>query len=446
MSGPLAPSGSDPILVIWPPHVPSYFNAGHHLPLFLVSGYLRAHRPDRPVRAIDAGALNLTWKELGDTLFQTQFGVVAIMNEFDALEGFGRLVTYVRALVPDAKIVTFGRLSNHLPGFFERYDIDAIVHTGDYEAGVAGYLDWLEGGSRPPGVVLRTAAGWAAPAERGRFLDPEDWVLPDVLEIPYGAYEAMYRRDENKFCGIPQRRELVVPAARGCPIGCHFCEVPGLNGLVERRLPTDRVLAYIEESFTRQPFEYVAFYAPTFTLDRAWTMRLCETLEALGSPYPWKCATTMHHLDQELLGLMGRSGCIRVSVGLETLEEQSHPTLPRIKRVHEDRLGRLAGWCRDAGVELNCFVIAGLPGTTPAGVHRTVAAVRAHGARVRPTMYNPLHEMRPDMSEAEISRFNRQLLAADVDPKEAAQLYDAVFGVERKPTTVMERIPVRRGS
>jgi anaerobic magnesium-protoporphyrin IX monomethyl ester cyclase len=311
---------------------------------------------------------------------------------------------------------------------------------------VAGYLDWLAGGPRPPGVVLRTADGWSAPAERGVFLDPDDWVLPDVGEIPYAAYEAMYHRDQNKFCGIPSRRELVGPAARGCPIGCHFCEVPGLYGAAERRLGVDRVISYIEESFTRQPFEYVAFYAPTFTLDRGWTVRLCQALDSLGSPFPWKCATTMHHLDEELITLMARSGCVRVSVGLETLDEATHPSLPRIKRIHEERLDQLAGWCRDNGIELNCFVIAGLPGTTPAGVHRTVEAVRAHGARVRPTMYNPLHDMRPDMSEAQLAKFNRQLLVSEVERTEAADLYDVIFGVEPKPTTVMERIPMRRGS
>lgn len=432
------------VLVIWPPHVPSYFNAGHHLPLFLVAAYLRAHRPGDRVHTLDAGALNLTWKEVGDAVFQGRFDVVAVMNEFDALEGFGRLVSYVHALRPHARIVTFGRLSNHLPGFFERYDIDAIVHTGDYESGVAAYLDWLDGAPPPPGVVLRDGDGWTPPRQRGIFLDPRDWVLPDVTEVPYVAYEAMYHRDQNKFCGIPQRRELVVPAARGCPIGCHFCEVPGLYGKAERRLSVERVLSYIEESFAAHPFEYVAFYAPTFTLDREWVVRLCESLVERGSRYPWKCATTMHHLDEELVALMARSGCVRISVGLETLEEASHPTLPRIKRVARERFDRLAGWCRASGIELNCFVIAGLPGTTPAGVRHTVDVLRANGARVRPTMYSPLHDMSPDMSEAEVVRFNRQLIVADTPVDDAEQLYEVIFGVETRVTDAMDRIPVRR--
>ncbi|HEX9336266.1 MAG TPA: hypothetical protein VF892_10280, partial [Pseudonocardiaceae bacterium] len=61
---------AEPVLIVWPPHVPSYFNAGHHLPLFLVAAYLRARHPDRPVRTLDAGALNLTWKQVGDILYQ----------------------------------------------------------------------------------------------------------------------------------------------------------------------------------------------------------------------------------------------------------------------------------------------------------------------------------------------------------------------------------------
>jgi anaerobic magnesium-protoporphyrin IX monomethyl ester cyclase len=431
------------VLVIWPPHIPSYFNAGHHLPLFQVAAYLRAKMPGAQVDALDCGALNFSWKELGDQLYQGGYGVIAIMNEFDALDGFPRLLTYVRELCPGARIVTFGRLSNHLPALFERYDVDAIVHTGDYEPGVHGCLNWFDGGPVPAGAVVRTGDGWQRSEEHGVFLDPDDWVLPDVREIPYGAYEAMYRRDENKFCGIPQRRELVVPAARGCPIGCYFCEVPGLSGRRDRRLSVPQVVSYIEDSFKLQSFEYVAFYAPTFTIDRKWIVELCAALVERGSPYPWKCATTVRHLDQDLLARMADSGCIRVSVGLETLAESSQASLPGAKRIREAEFLRLADWCRDVGIELNCFVIAGLPGETPEAVRRTVEVVRKQGARVRPTAYNPLHDMRAEMTEVELYKFNRQLLSHPNGDPVNREFYDVIFGHEPSPTVVMDKIPER---
>jgi len=144
---------------------------------------------------------------------------------------------------------------------------------------------------------------------------------------------------------------------------------------------------------------------------------------------------------------MGRSGCVRISVGLETLEPAGHGALPRAKQIHEDGFRRLGRWCVDAGIELNAFVIVGLPGTTVDGVARTRDVVREAGARFRPTVYTPFDEMTPSMTLADINRFNRQMLPegsvpADTDP---ADLYRFVFGVDDRLTEVHERIPQRAG-
>lgn len=319
------------LLVIWPPQVLSYFNAGHHLALYQVAGHLRAMLPDTDVKAVDASVERVTWKDIGNDLFQNQYDVIAVMNDFDGVDGLGRFLRYVRALSPAAQVVTFGRLSGVNPEHFQRFDLNAVVENGDFEAGVMAAVEVFRGrATTAPGVHLRRpdGAGWTAPDRPGSVLPSEVWHLPEPDEIPYERYDELYHNDANKFCGIPQRRELVVPAARGCPIGCSYCEVHPIFGKRERRLTVDRTLEYIDRSFSAAPFEYVAFYAPTFTLDRKWTMELCERLAERGSPYPWKCATTMHHLDEEMVRAMGKAGCIRISVGLETLDPEGHGALP----------------------------------------------------------------------------------------------------------------------
>jgi anaerobic magnesium-protoporphyrin IX monomethyl ester cyclase len=434
------------VLVTWPPHVPSYFNAGHHLMTFGIAGYLRGQ--GHQVDALDAGALNYSWKEFGDTLFQGRYDAVVIVNEYDVVEGVRRAADYCGALLPAARLVTVGRLSYQNPRFLESLPLDAIVTSGDYEAGVAAALRWTEAGRPPgglPGVSVRDEDGWRPQASPGTWFAPEHWVLPDVTEIPYAAYENLYRKDGNKFCGIPDRRELVVPVARGCPVGCAFCDVPPMQGLRERRLPVARTVDYIRESFTRQPFEYVAFYAPTFTLDRKWVRELCAALRAEPRPYSWKCATTLHHLSEELVADMASAGCVRISVGVETFEDSASELLPRAKWLARERFEEVVGWCNQSGVELNCFVIVGLPGTSLEGTRRTIDAVNAKGARARPTLYTPYERMHAGMSEREVSAFNRQTF---VDPDEVAasgtapvDYLDLIFGGDGYVTPVTERIP-----
>ncbi|PCG84218.1 hypothetical protein CIB93_20605 [Streptomyces sp. WZ.A104] len=435
------------VLVCWPPHVPSYFNAGHHLPVFSLAAYLRA--AGHEVDALDAGALNHTWKEFADTLYQGNYEAVVLVNDFDVVEGVRRAADYARALAPAAGLVTVGRLSHQNSGFFQSLDLDAVAVGGDYEPAVTEALEWMaEGRPEDPdlaGVAVRTAGGWVAPKRPGTRLPVEEWVLPDVREIPYTHYENLYSNDQNKFCGIPQRRELVVPVARGCPVGCDFCDVPAMQGLSERRMPVARVMDYIRRSFEEHPFEYVAFYAPTFTLRRPWIVELCEAMAAEPREYQWKCATTMHHLDEELIARMGRSGCVRISVGVETFQPEAETGLPRIKRDARRRFDDLVRWCHQAGVELNCFVIVGLPGTTPDGARHTIELINEAGARARPTLYTPYHLMRPDMTERELSGFNRHtFIPGDpaADPRQdPLEFLDVVFGGDGYTTPVTERIP-----
>lgn len=448
------------VLLIWPPHVPSYFNAGHHSPLYMVAGYLRRQPATGRVDTCEAGTLSMNWKGVGDLLHQGRYDVIAVMNDFDAVDGLERFIEYARELSPDSRLITFGRLSSLNHGFFRQFDLDAVVQSGDYECGVAEYVDTLSRSGPPhipptglPGVAVRQGEGWLEPVGHGGRLDPEQWVLPDIDEIPYQDYDRFYARDEHKFCGIPFRRELVVPAARGCPVGCDFCEVPEIFGLRERRLPVDAVIGYIRDSYDRHPFEYVAFYAPTFTLDRRWVRELCERfIEGPVSPR-WKCATTIHHLGEELVALMGRAGCVRISVGLETLEADGQGGLPRSKRTEERKFCALAEWCDAAGIELNAFIIVGLPGTSAEGTARTIERARSVGARVRPTMYTPFHQMTADMTAQQVARFNRQLISGEAAgnatadgsaPRpEADARYAFLFGREDRLTSVHERIPQR---
>jgi anaerobic magnesium-protoporphyrin IX monomethyl ester cyclase len=200
------------------------------------------------------------------------------------------------------------------------------------------------------------------------------------------------------------------------------------EGRRERRLPVERVVAYILESFERAPFDYVAMYAPTFTLRRSWVLELCDALDACGRQVRWKCTTTVERLDEDLLSRMAASGCVRVSVGVETLEPAALAMLPASKRCEERRVETLAATCTALGVELNCFVILGLPGSTVDGIRSTVDRLRSWGARVRPMLYAAYERMEPGMDERQVAMFNRQVAQDHADSDDAAALYSLFHG------------------
>lgn len=421
------------VLVLRAPQVLSYFNAGHHLAMYQLVRHLR-DAFDVDVDHCDPTVETLTWKDIADRLHERDFRMVVIQNDLDGVDGLERLIRYIRALSSDTRVVTFGRLSALNPEFFRQFDLDAVVESGDPEPAVEDlYRAFDRWPTAPlPGIAVRNAGTWVPAAGPGALLDPSQWSLPDPADIPYSRYDALYSRDGRKFSGLPGRRELVVPVARGCPMGCAYCEVPTLGGRRDRRLSVQRTLDYIADCFAHASFSYVSFYAPTFTLDRRWVLALCRGLAVRGVSLDWKCCTTVHHLDEELVAAMGRAGCVRISVGLETLDPGGMSSLPPAKRKDHDDLRRLAAWCRAADIELTCFVIIGLPGTTLEGTEYTMTAVRALGGRVRPTIYASDERMSASLTVAQMGDLNRQLLASgsDMSPEQRRHAYRLAFSAD----------------
>ena len=424
------------VLVLFPLQVPTYFNAGHHLALYQVAGYLNG-RPDiGRVEVVDGAVGQATWKDLAQLLVTGDFDVVAVMNDLEGLDGTERTLAYIRRLAPGAHAVSFGRMTGTIPAVMKGFDFDAVVETGDFETGVEAAVHALWAGHREaPGVAFRVGGDWLGPEERGTRLEPEQWYLPAPSELPYERYDALYGTDSRRFSGLPAQRELVVPVARGCPIGCDFCEVPVVFGLREKRLSVEATIGYIDRCFTDAHFDYVSFYAPTFTLDRGWVIELCERLQDRKTPTAWKCCTTLRHLDRELVAAMGASGCVRISVGLETLEPRGLELLPVAKAKGATRLQDVVTWCRDAGIELNCFVVVGLPGTTMADAVGTLRQLQDLGARARPTLYTDWQAMRPGADETELVLCNRHILpdSALLDEHERALAHRLAISGEPPP-------------
>ena len=418
------------ILVVWPPSVPTYFNAGHHLALWETAAYLRKQPGVDRVDVVDGGALDLTWERMARELVGN-YDVVAIQNEFDTAPALAMFVGYCRELAPASHILTFGRASQQLPAFFHRYDLDAIVVSGDFEAGVAQYVEWRLGRRSTAdvqGVSLRVD-GVFGEAGPGLFLPVEDLEFPDTAEIPWDSYNAVYADPALRFSGLARRRELPVPISRGCPMGCGYCLVQRHQGHRERRHSVEAVMDHIDRARRHYAFDYVSTYSPTFTLKRKWVLAFCEAVARHPAGFEWKTCTTLHHLDEELVTAMAASRCVRISVGLESLDPQTHAFLPAPKRIEEEQLRRVAAWCRARNIELNCLVMLGMPGQTPEGLQYTFDVVRDVGAKIRPMIYTDFDALRSDMTEFQLAAHSRQLAADGVhEGMDRQWLYRLRFG------------------
>jgi anaerobic magnesium-protoporphyrin IX monomethyl ester cyclase len=427
------------ILCIIPPHIPSYFNAGHHIPIFLVSAYLRNNN-NIIVDTVDGAALNLTWKEVCDILFR-KYDLIFCHFDYDSADTCERFMMYKNTLSKNTILIAFGRLVKEIPNFFIKRGYDMAHFDGDYESGAQACLDYyLKKSDKLPGIISKNCNNVTS----GVFLEPENIVFPNVEEIPYDSYSYMYKNDLNKFCGIPNKQELVVPIARGCPVGCEFCDVPKMQGKMERRVSVDKTISYIMDSFAKLPFDYFTFYAPTFTLNKTWVKEFCQKMIDNNINYKWKCVTVLKTLNDELLVLMGKAGCVRVSFGIESFDENAGMGLPKLKRDTWEHFEHIVNIANQNQIEVNCFLILGLPSDNADTMSKTIQKCLELGARVRPTIYTDYSTLRDDMSIYDVSMFNRQLfLPKTININEETKFYVQFYANKNDKITQVDKLIYR---
>lgn len=418
--------------------IPSYFNAGHHLPIFQVGEYIRRKNSNYDVVCRDVGVLNYTWKDYSNLIYTGKYSIIIIMIDFDCVDDLERMLFYIKNLSGKSKIVLFGRMCKQIPEFFKRYPVDAIVTNGDYECSVDSVIKYINGDlEQPKGCLYRYDEKWTI-SEEGDYLPPEQWGQPDLNEIPYDKYSNLYINDTNKFCGIPNKKELVINVSRGCPIGCEYCDVAKMQGHKDRRMTPMALYEYIINNFEKYSFDYVSMFSAIFTLNKKWIEEFSRLM--LKSKIPWKCVSTIEHLSPEIIQLLGKANCIRISIGVETISTNYNNALPQIKNNTYDKIKEIVEACKACEIEVNCFVMIGIPGVSARESIKTIQLLEDLDVRIRPTIYTQYDEMKYENTISGLSKYNRQILNPDkFSLNEQDKIYQIVHGRRLKNTEIEKR-------
>jgi radical SAM superfamily enzyme YgiQ (UPF0313 family) len=152
----------------------------------------------------------------------------------------------------------------------------------------------------------------------------EDWpqLLRDFVD---GGLKDVYRGGATQLAGLPHpRRDLqkkyaymmpnTVQATRGCRRNCEFCTVPAIPFGWQTR-PVHEVV----DEISRLPGRRFVFNDVNLVEDREYARELFSAL--IGLKKKWGALATVDlALDEELLELMARSGCVYLLLGFESLK------------------------------------------------------------------------------------------------------------------------------
>ncbi len=228
---------------------------------------------------------------------------------------------------------------------------DAVV-AGEAESVWAELLDDLEAG-RSRGIYR--AAGWGSLDGLPSF---DYWTLP-LLKRDAFRSSSLYRM----YFHWP------VVFSRGCPHPCEYCAVQTYYQRSFRTRPVDDVLADLQ-AIRRHGGNRILFLDDNPIAHPEKAKELFRAMIPLKMKWASQSTINMAR-DPELLDLAARSGCVSLSIGLESINEESlagvRKDFNQAPRFAED-IAKL----RRRGIQVIALIMVGLDGDTPDTFARTL--------------------------------------------------------------------------
>ncbi|MBM4268708.1 MAG: B12-binding domain-containing radical SAM protein [Deltaproteobacteria bacterium] len=256
-----------------------------------------------------------------------------------------------------SKVVLGGAWVSLAPAEASLAHADAIV-TGEAEAVWRECLEDLAAG-RSKGVYR---------AER--------WVEPD--EIPSVDLHDLQIVDWSRFRRSPFYRSYFhwpLIFSRGCPLPCSYCAVQTFYKRSYRTRSVERVLDDVRR-IKAIGGRNLLFLDDNPIGDPEAAKELFRALLPEGIRWTSQCTIEIAR-DPELLDLAARSGCVSLSIGLESIDAY---VLKRIRKGFNrpDRYAEDLRALRARGIQVIALVMLGLDGQDAGVFDRTVSFLRAN--------------------------------------------------------------------
>jgi radical SAM superfamily enzyme YgiQ (UPF0313 family) len=193
---------------------------------------------------------------------------------------------------------------------------------------------------------------------------------PDYSLLDVEAYVDQASKD---YQFNAQERSAPIISSYGCPYNCLFCATRTISGRGAVYRPVEEVLAEIDFLRTRYAVRHLVFIDDCLLGNRPRIEALLTAMIDRGWGLTWKAASvSAWHLDEPLLKLMKASGCVQLTISVESGNPRVLNQLIR-KPLKLAMVEPVVRWCREIGIDLGANFVIGIPGETWEELRETFA-------------------------------------------------------------------------
>ena len=278
------------------------------------------------------------------------------------LDGYA-LASLIKKLRPGIAIVFGGVHISAVGGvLLEQYPAIDYLCMGEGEVTVSELVD-----GRDPKSIEGLVWNSGGRIERNSERKP----MPDLDALPFPAYDKLARFPRGY--NLPLFSYIQSPGAtmitsRGCPYQCSYCD----RSVFKKgfRYNSARYI-YDHMHYLRSRFgvRHVNIYDDLFTLNRRRVEELCSLLISKPVGMNFNCAVRVGYDDDDLLRMLKEAGCLMVSVGIESADQEilrRHKSGVELEEVR-DTVRRI----KSHGLRAKGLFMMGLPGETEDSIRKT---------------------------------------------------------------------------
>lgn len=178
------------------------------------------------------------------------------------------------------------------------------------------------------------------------MLNLEDMGWPSRRSVPTSRYHSIMAK--SPFA--------TMISSRGCPFQCSFCFKQAVDKKSMYRSARD-VVGEMEHLVHDYGVREIMFYDDVFTMKKKRVFEICELIRKKRLNVRWEAPTRVDLVDQNMLEVMAKAGCVRLRFGIESGSVDILAKMKKKTDIDEIRSAVLAA--KRAGIETFAYFIVG---------------------------------------------------------------------------------------
>jgi len=194
----------------------------------------------------------------------------------------------------------------------------------------------------------------------------------DSIPFPDWKYYTKKFPLKNNFLGFNSKTSIPILASRGCPYSCsYYCTYPLQQGKKVRYRSAENVIEEIKYWIKNLNTNKFAFRDPVFSINRKFTVLLCEKIIKENLKIEFLIETHLKNLDDELIILLKKAGLKMVYVGIESSNSDVLKGINRFT-VDNDQQYKIIKKLKKSGIYIKSMFMFGSPEDTEDTIKKTI--------------------------------------------------------------------------